>query len=253
MDENEEVEGEVEKNDLGNQKTDLKAEDADDELDECEEVEHGQSWEEEDNESYNEDAEVEFLETEGIAVYSVPHNIELPSIKQIDQRLQHLENVIVNPCNGSIEHKDVAGADEQYIVNQGDLDGRAYDAEECKVGDDVGLGLNEGGCHVVPDVYQVQNSITNKLCQVRIRLETTWKSHQPFGLLLQDFKLQPLAYPMEDNECACSLCMQVNQEQYPEYNVKHHLCEQRCKLRVDGNLVEVKVKQVLVVIWLLKL
>ena len=111
---------------------------------------------------------------------------------------------------------------------------------------DVSLGLNERSCHVVPDVDQVQNSVTDELSQIRVWLESPWQAHQPRGLFLQDFKLQVLANPMQNNQHASHLSVQIYQEQYTKHYVQHHLRKKRCKLAVDSQLIEMEVKHILV-------
>lgn len=97
-------------------------------------------------------------------------------------------------------------------MDQSYLDGLTYHSKEGQVSNDNGLDLNESCCHVIPDIDQVQNCVPNKLTQVWIWLESTWKSHEPLCLLLKHLKLQPLSDPMEHNESTCRLRMEVDQK-----------------------------------------
>ena len=56
---------------------------------------------------------------------------------------------------------------------------------------------------------------------------------------------------MQDNESICRLLPQEKHEDKSENDIKHHLRQDRGELRVDRELVEVKVKHVLVLCRLL--
>ena len=85
--------------------------------------------------------------------------------------------------------------------------------------DDEGLNLNESCGHVIPDIDQVKNCAADELSEVRIRLETTGKSHQPFCLLLQHIKLKALSDPMKNDKSISRLIVKIHQEKYSEKNI----------------------------------
>jgi len=87
------------------------------ELYKCEEVEHGQGGKQEDDECHNEHSEVEFLQTELVAVHSVPHDVELFAVEQIYEGAHHFKDVVVDPRNCGVQYENVAGTDKQDVVD----------------------------------------------------------------------------------------------------------------------------------------
>ena len=79
------MEWEVYKDYLSYQQEYLQAEHWYNKLDECQEVEHGQRWQQEYDERHNKDPKIKFKQWKVIVVNSVSHDVELFAIKQINQ------------------------------------------------------------------------------------------------------------------------------------------------------------------------
>lgn len=58
-------------------------------------------------------------------------------------------------------------------MNQSYLDRLSYDSAESQIPYDDGLNLNESSCHVIPDVDQIKNGVSNELTKVWVWFETT--------------------------------------------------------------------------------
>jgi hypothetical protein len=77
-------------------------------------------------------------------------------------------------------------------------------------------------------------------------VETAGQTHQPLRLLLEHLELKAFADVVEDILRTGRLRSQIYQEEEAKDNIQHHLRKQRRELGVDGHLIEMKVKHVLV-------
>ena len=167
----EEVEREVKRQDLADQQQDLQHQHADHQANEGKEVEHGKGGQQEDDQSYDQHAEVELEDREVVLVDSVPLDVELLAVEEPDHGLQKPKDVVVDVGHDRVQEEHVARAGEQHVVGDCEDRGRPDDPDVGQVGDDEVLDLDESSGCVVPDVDEVQDEVADELGQVRVGLE----------------------------------------------------------------------------------
>lgn len=92
----------------------------------------------------------------------------------------------------------------------------------------------------------MQEEVAQEVVELGVGLEPSWQTHQPVNLSLQYFYMQPWAKVVELlNDFGCIIGEQEADEHSNE-KVNYKLSGQGCKFKVDGHLIEVVVKELLV-------